>query len=323
MNASSQLMIDGTELKIPIYSSLATAFDHWSDGRSELSDGVSVFDVGLDILDTVVDPLHAIISAPVGWLLDFIVEHVSFLKDTLDLLAGNSRAIMAQAQVWENLSRRMAGAGVAHEGMITGTSCWSGPAFSAFQRTQTATHHLFESALASAVCMENWIKGVGLVVSIVREFVWGQVKEFVVQIVQAAILALAAAVPSGGASIAGFGSWFVGKLVITAGRVTRAFEKLFRQISELAKSLGLSGEWFDKVASTLSKAAAHLSHSGAGKIHATGILADPHLPSLRPALLGKEGSRSTKTYDAFMDVSHAAIEGIQKAMDPPSPPSEM
>ena len=82
----------------------------WAEGSAELTDVqglyqdivtdhdalASVFDAGgfaLDVLGDIGDPLGAVISCAVGW----IVNHVSFLREPIDWLAGDPHSIEASA----------------------------------------------------------------------------------------------------------------------------------------------------------------------------------------------------------------------------------
>src|SRR5690349_11015037 len=60
-------------------------------------DGASV---ALDVLGMVMNPLGEIVKAGVGWLL----EHVECLREPLELLTGDPKAVDAVAQTWNNIA---------------------------------------------------------------------------------------------------------------------------------------------------------------------------------------------------------------------------
>ncbi|MEU4424630.1 hypothetical protein AB0F81_28755 [Actinoplanes sp. NPDC024001] len=57
----------------------------------------------LSLLGAVMDPLQAVFAAGVGWLM----EHVSLLREPLDHLAGDPKAIEGHARTWYNIERRI------------------------------------------------------------------------------------------------------------------------------------------------------------------------------------------------------------------------
>ena len=58
--------------------------------------------VGLSALGAVMDPFQAIFAAGVGWLM----EHVEFLREPLDSLAGDPKELEGHAASWRKLQTR-------------------------------------------------------------------------------------------------------------------------------------------------------------------------------------------------------------------------
>ncbi|OJF11462.1 hypothetical protein [Couchioplanes caeruleus] len=58
---------------------------------------------GLSAIGAVMDPLQAVFAAGVGWLM----EHVSCLREPLDKLMGDPKAIEGHAQSWKNIEQRI------------------------------------------------------------------------------------------------------------------------------------------------------------------------------------------------------------------------
>jgi hypothetical protein len=58
---------------------------------------------GLDGLGMAMDPLGQLAGAGIGWL----IEHVSFLKEPLDYLAGNAEEVTAKQQTWQNVGKAL------------------------------------------------------------------------------------------------------------------------------------------------------------------------------------------------------------------------
>ncbi|MEU4693722.1 hypothetical protein [Actinoplanes sp. NPDC023714] len=58
---------------------------------------------GLAAIGAVMDPLQVVFAAGVGWLM----EHVAILREPLDKLMGDPKAIDAHAQSWKNIEQRI------------------------------------------------------------------------------------------------------------------------------------------------------------------------------------------------------------------------
>ncbi|MBB2940632.1 uncharacterized protein YukE [Actinoplanes lutulentus] len=58
---------------------------------------------GLAAMGAVMDPLQVVFAAGVGWLM----EHVAILREPLDKLMGDPKAIDAHAQSWKNIEQRI------------------------------------------------------------------------------------------------------------------------------------------------------------------------------------------------------------------------
>src|ERR1700742_885278 len=82
----------------------------FSDAASTIGDasshnwvglGVDIASDGLDALGVAMDPLGSLAGAGIGWL----IEHIGFLKQPLDYLAGNPEAVTAKSQTWTNVAK--------------------------------------------------------------------------------------------------------------------------------------------------------------------------------------------------------------------------
>ena len=85
-----------------LFSDAANAIRDGADGNWG---GLAVDAVvgGLDYLTFVEDPLQGLLSAGIGWLID----HVSFLSEPLDYLAGNADLVTEKSQTWKNISQAL------------------------------------------------------------------------------------------------------------------------------------------------------------------------------------------------------------------------
>ena len=80
---------------------------------------------GLDTLGAITDPFDEVLSSAAGWL----IEHVWFLREPLDALAGDPQQVIAQARTWSNIAAELHG--IAADQTATGVPGWTRRAFSA------------------------------------------------------------------------------------------------------------------------------------------------------------------------------------------------
>jgi hypothetical protein len=71
--------------------------------RDAFGVGGNFLAAGLSAIGAVMDPLQVVFAAGVGWLM----EHVAVLREPLDKLMGDPKAIEAHAQSWRNIERRI------------------------------------------------------------------------------------------------------------------------------------------------------------------------------------------------------------------------
>jgi hypothetical protein len=71
--------------------------------RDWMGVGGNAVATSLSLLGAVMDPLQAVFAAGVGWLM----EHVSLLREPLDRLMGDPKAIEGHAKTWRNIEQRI------------------------------------------------------------------------------------------------------------------------------------------------------------------------------------------------------------------------
>ncbi|MDN5724509.1 MAG: hypothetical protein L0G99_01075, partial [Propionibacteriales bacterium] len=140
---------------------------------------------------------------------------------------------------------------------------------------------------------------------------------------KAAILALASAIPSVGASVAAFGTWFGARMGMMAGKFSKTLSKLMTKMGNLARKLGLSGRKFDVAAQKLSQAAGRLGRGASTRFGRSGVDATPRLPgdstqAFKDNVPGYDGFN--KNYKRGKRVSNAVDEGVQNTQDGNSTP---
>lgn len=257
---------NGATLKIPVYSDLSSAAKNWSDGKFSIADVTAPLDIGLSILNTALDPLGAIVGAAVDYLMNLLINTVKPLGDAVDFLLGNPDAIYQHAQKWQGVSERIAALGNEHAQTAKGAPSWNAPGAEGYRAAQRALNDSYQEAVGAAHSMGQWVTAVGSGVGIFRELMWGMLKDFITEIVKAALIALAAAIPSAGTSIGAFTGWLGVRASMMCAKFSQKLAKLMRWCSKVAKKLGMSGKAFDKAAQSLSKTAVKFSQKARSSV---------------------------------------------------------
>lgn len=151
---------------------------------------------GLDTLGTIVNPLDSLLSAGVGWF----IEHVWFLHEPLDALAGDPTQITAQAQTWHNVGGELGSIAQDHRAAAASLNAWEGMAGDGYRGTVDRFSGALEQAGRDATRLADLIlttgAQVGTVRALIRDAIAGFVSDAIQTLVSAAIGAL---VTAGGA----------------------------------------------------------------------------------------------------------------------------
>lgn len=153
---------------------------------------------GLDALGAALYPLDALLQAGFGWL----VEHVGFLREPLDALAGDPDAVLAQARRWTLLAGELRGA--ADECRAAPIPGWEGAAAADCLRAGAGLALALDAGAARADALARLVLVTGAAVGTVRAWVRDTVAEFAALAVRYLLAAGALAVASAGGSVAGF-----------------------------------------------------------------------------------------------------------------------
>lgn len=108
------------------YAGLVSSLTNDSESSAGQIADVAISGAGV-VVDTVAalaDPLNALIDAGVGWLL----QHVSFVREPLDLLVGNPDAINAQIDSLKSAAAQVRAEAEQHSANVRRTQSWQGPA---------------------------------------------------------------------------------------------------------------------------------------------------------------------------------------------------
>lgn len=233
---------------ISVLGSARDCVGAWADGEWGFDDVTGPISVGLDLLSAALDPVAALIAAPLADLMMFMVSHIRPVQDALEKLMGSEELVTQQATAWTDVAQMYADAGTAHHGFVTSDlPQWTGEAAEKYRAFQVAVNGIFEQVTNAANNMSTAVVAFGALVAMVRQFIWDMVALLLAKAIEWGLIALAAAVPSFGASLASFAGWYTAQvasvcLKITSmisdllGRARKAFKKCDKLVALIKKA---------------------------------------------------------------------------------------
>lgn len=211
-----------------IIDTVNTAVQDLDNPEDWAMDGLAL---GLDALGFVANPLGGLLSAGIGWL----IEHLDFLKEPLDDLAGDPAAINAVAAVWGEQIRKDVGqiANDYEKALASEIESWKGEAADKYRDKAAQIVEQIRSLESASTAVSNAVRGSGVLVATVR----GIIRDLIAQVVSEIIIAAAAALASSwftlGGSIAAFTGWAVARGAATAGKIAGKISKLLMKLATI------------------------------------------------------------------------------------------
>jgi hypothetical protein len=226
--------------------------------------------VGLDALGIAMNPLKGLSSAGIGWL----IEHIGFLKEGLDLLAGDPGAVSASAQTWTNIADALRGSAAEFDSSRTQLGDSAGDALSSYNEVVDAFLGAVQTAATHADKASAAINSAGVIVAVTRSLVRDWIADWVFDRTIKWLAASALTPLTGGGTQALFISDSVVSGARLSGRISEELTTVASKMDEFATSAAKSGEAFSKasrsmddmatgIAETASKAARQQDRLGA------------------------------------------------------------
>lgn len=211
-----------------VIDTVNTAVQDLDNPEDWAMDGLAL---GLDTLGFVANPLGGLLSAGIGWL----IEHLDFLKEPLDDLAGDPAKINEIAALWgEQIRADVAQVADDYERAVQSEiESWKGDAADKYRETAGHLVEEIRSLEGASTAVSNAVKGSGTLVATVRGIIRDLIAEVVSEIVIAAAAALATSWCSFGASIAAFTGWAVARGAATAGKIAGKISKLLMKLANV------------------------------------------------------------------------------------------
>lgn len=208
------------------------------DGTSIAVKGVIA---GIDALGVITDPFGSLVSAGVGWA----IEHISFLREPLDALAGDPAAIKAHASTWAAVSKHLdavAGDGAA---ALDGIAGWEGAAADAYRARSRKLTDAIASAGGEAAHLAALTRDSAANQATVRSLIRDAVADFIGGLIGPLLAAAAASVVTVGASVVGFVAMVVAKAISLARKFVGMIKKLLdafgvatQRLTDMIRRLG-------------------------------------------------------------------------------------
>ncbi|MFF1612097.1 hypothetical protein ACFVYA_30320 [Amycolatopsis sp. NPDC058278] len=292
----------------------------FSDAASTLTDarngdwGNLAMDVGtdaLDLLGAAMDPLGTLASAGVGWL----IEHISFLKDGLDKLAGKPEAITAKAVTWTNIAKQLTETAESYEQQakkVQGSFSDCGSA-EAYQRTAESYVGVLRGAASHAEGASTAMNVGAALVGTERGLIRDLISSFVGELIVKALAALAASWCTFGGTIAAFIADTVIEGGVLAEKISTRIAKIVEKLEGLAKGAGKSKAALEGAANALKKAGKAADRIVDRSVEtAAGI--ERKANELKQA--GREAKSAEETAKGWSDAAKERVPGREKLEGP-------
>jgi hypothetical protein len=227
--------------------------------------------LGLDLLGTVMDPLGSLAGAGIGWL----IEHIEFLHEGLDKLAGDPGAVTAKAQTWDNIAKSLVTSTQQYQASADGIKgSWTSGAGQAYQQTAGSYQKMLEGTASQASGASSAMQAAAALVGTERGLIRDLVSDFVGKLITKGLIALSMSWFTFGGSVAAF-------IADTVIQATSLASKITSKIGKLVERLGEFAQKFTKVGGKLEAAAKSLEKAGASLAKKAGDFADGLPTNLR------------------------------------------
>jgi hypothetical protein len=204
------------------------------DGKNDAAQiAVAGVTVGLDVLGMVLDPLGTVFAAGIGWL----IEHIGFLREPLDLLMGDPDAVKANAALLQMEAVKFDGYAKEHDDALAAVAGWQGEAAEKFRKSMRDLSEEIKSYGQIVSGASDTTINMGVAVAATRAVVRDIIATLIGGLVAGALAAVAAAFFTFGASIAGFIATAIGLAASTAAKIAKLISKLTGIVSRNSKRM--------------------------------------------------------------------------------------
>jgi hypothetical protein len=228
---------------------------------------------GLDTLGVLLHPFDELLQAGFGWL----IEHVDFLREPVDALAGDPDDVLAQARSWQHLAGELQAAAAEQQRAAT-VPGWEGTAAAGYRQAAGELQVALREAAAQAAELSRLVLLTGVAVGTVRALIRDAIAEFLATVVQYLLAAGTLAFLTAGGSLATVVLSIVVRAVELAQDIGRRVQRLLDALVEAGGAAGRIAESMRRSAERLRaaepglRAAGEALHGGAGQAHADAVI---------------------------------------------------
>lgn len=234
-----------------IVDSLTTMGEHFNDAAGDGIDPTAFAIDGaiaaLDVLAFAANPFKELMMAGVG----FIIEHVDWLREPLEMLTGSPAEITALSQGWSNVAADLNDAAQQYADSISQISNWEGDAGDAYREVATAFSGAVAGAASCAQSTSQAIAVAGIIVATVRALVLEIISDWVCRAIMWLLSALASAAVTFGASVPTAISGVVVDACIQMTKIVSKISKMMQKVAELLRKIKIFQGAFGKLANSL------------------------------------------------------------------------
>jgi hypothetical protein len=199
-----------------------------TQGKVDVGDiAASTFSLGLDALSFISNPFKHLMQAGVSWAF----EHISFLREPLDWLAGNPNAIEGLATTWNNIAMALQDASTEWFTELETIVDWDGLDADAYRQSAGAFGEVINGAAEGAKWTANLITGAGVLIGITRTMFLEIISNFIAE----AVLWLLSALATAGFT---FGATAAAAIARVVSRAVEVFANLVGKLGQLMTKLG-------------------------------------------------------------------------------------
>lgn len=184
--------------------------------------------VGLDALGFVTDPFGEVATAGIGWL----IEHVGFLREPLDRLAGNPAEVLARATDWHRGARAVAAE--AAQRALPDLGGWTGSAAEAARAAAARDAAALTRLAADCAAVADRLLEVGATIGAERALIRDTIAGFLWDLARWAL----ASVASAGALTPLAVASAVGEAATLGVRIAEGVRALLAWLAEARAGLG-------------------------------------------------------------------------------------
>ncbi|WNV82146.1 hypothetical protein [Umezawaea sp. Da 62-37] len=195
-----------------------------------------------DAVNAALNPLGGLRSAGVGWL----VDHVDFLREPLDLLMGDDKAVRSETEKIAGDAEKYEDIASAHLGALRKLDAWTGTTADAFKTSMTQVGHELQAIGLAMRGSADIMATMGTTVTAFRALVRETVVNAISDLISGAHVAAGLAPSTYGASIVAF----VGTAVAAA---REALVRILRHITDLRSLLLANRSAADELGKALAK----------------------------------------------------------------------